>query len=345
MNITKSEFGYTARNEPVSLYRMENSSGASVTVSDYGCRLISIFVPDKKGELIDVCLGLRDMEQYLMDDASMGVVAGRCANRIAKGQFTLNGTSYQLAVNNGPNHLHGGPTGFGQRVWNTKIVDDKVVFSRLSPDGEEGYPGNLNVSVTYGWSEDNELSIVYEASSDADTLFSVTSHGYYNLNGQGIDTVLDHELRIDADSMTEVDETQIPTGNILPVEGTPFDFREFKTIGQDIKAANAQLAITDTYDHNLVVNGTGLREAAVLQSKKSGIRMTCFTDQPGLQLYVPCYALHQKGKNDIDYPAFSSVCLETQHFPDSINHPDFPSVVLKAGEHYRSKTLYHFCVI
>lgn len=227
----------------------------------------------------------------------------------------------------------------------TKIVDDKVVFSRQSPDGEEGYPGNLNVSVTYGWSEDNELSIVYEASSDADTVFSVTSHGYYNLDGQGSNTVLDHELRIDADNMTEMDETQIPTGNIIPVDGTPFDFREFKTIGQDIKAENAQLAITDTYDHNLIINGTGLREAAVLQSKKSGIRMTCFTDQPGLQLYVPCYVLHQKGKNDIDYPAFSSVCLETQHFPDSINHPDFPSVVLKAGEHFRSKTLYHFSVM
>lgn len=345
MNITKSEFGITPQNESVSLYRIENASGASVTVCNYGCRLISIVVPNKRGELTDVCLGLRDFEQYLVDNSSLGVVAGRCANRIAKGQFTLNDTTYRLAINNGENHLHGGPTGFGQRVWNAKISDDKVIFSRVSPDGEEGYPGNLSVSVTYGWSEDNELSILYEATSDADTLFSVTSHGYFNLDGEGSETVLDHELRIDADGITPVDATQIPTGEILPVEGTPFDFRTFKTIGQDIHADDAQLAVGGTYDHNFVLNGTCFREAAVLQSKKSGIRMTCFTDQPGLQMYVPCQPIPQKGKNDKDYAPFSSVCLETQHFPDSINHPDFPSVVLKAGENYKSKTVYHFSVM
>ena len=342
MNITKSEYGVTDAGEAISLYRIENASGASVTVSDYGCRLISIYVPDKKGNLIDVCLGLRDCGQYLEDDASLGAVVGRCANRIADASFTLNDTNYELAVNNGPNHLHGGPTGFGQRVWHAKVADGKVIFSRVSADGEEGYPGNLTVSVTYAWSEDNELSISYEATSDKDTVFNVTNHGYFNLNGQGADTVLDHELRVDADTYTEFNNVQIPTGKILSVENTPFDFREFKKLRQDIYSTHPQFALSGTYDHNLIINGSGLREAAVLQSAQSGIRMTCFTDQPGLQVYIPCYVLHQKGKNDVDYPAFSSVCLETQHYPDSIHHPDFPSVVIKAGETFKSKTLFHF---
>lgn len=345
MNVTKSEYGTAPNGETISLYRMENASGASVTVSDYGCRIISIFVPDKTGELIDVCLGLNGCEEYLKDDASLGAVVGRCANRIANGVFTLNGQTYQLAINNGPNHLHGGPTGFATRVWNAKISGDKVIFSRFSPDGEENYPGNLNVSVTYGWSEDNELSIAYEATTDQDTVFSVTSHGYFNLSGQGSDTVLDHELHIDADQMTESDPYQCPTGKLLSVENTPFDFRKFKTIGQDFENSDPQFTICGTYDHNLLLNGSGLREAAILQSPVSGIRMTCFTDQPGIQVYVPNYVLHQKGKNNIDYPAFSSVCLETQHYPDSIHHPEFPSVVLKADETFKSKTLYHFSVV
>ena len=183
MKITKNEFGMTKDNQPISLYTIENASGASVTLSDYGCRIIKIMVPNKEGKLTDVILGLMNADEYLADDASLGAVVGRCANRIAKGHFTLNDKEYNLAINNGPNHLHGGPTGFAQRVWTGKVTDDKVTFTRISPDGEEGYPGNLTVSVTYGWSEDNELSIVYEASCDQDTVFSVTSHGYFNLNG------------------------------------------------------------------------------------------------------------------------------------------------------------------
>ena len=220
-----------------------------------------------------------------------------------------------------------------------------AIAERISPDGEEGYPGNLTVSVTYGWSEDNELSIVYEASCDQDTVFSVTSHGYFNLNGEGNGTVLDQELRIDADAITELDDTQCPTGAFLSVEGSPFDFREMKKIGDGIHCDNAQLKLGGTYDHNFVINGDGLREAAVLQSKESGIRLTCFTDQPGVQLYVPCYTLHQKGIDGKDYPPYSAVCLETQHYPNAINIEHFPSVVLKAGENFRSKTLYHFSVM
>lgn len=345
MKITKNEFGMTKDNQPISLYTIENASGASVTLSDYGCRIIKIMVPNKEGKLTDVILGLMNADEYLADDASLGAVVGRCANRIAKGHFTLNDKEYNLAINNGPNHLHGGPTGFAQRVWAGKVTDDKVTFTRISPDGEEGYPGNLTVSVTYGWSEDNELSIVYEASCDQDTVFSVTSHGYFNLNGEGNGTVLDQELRIDADAITELDDTQCPTGAFLSVEGSPFDFREMKKIGDGIHCDNAQLKLGGTYDHNFVINGDGLREAAVLQSNESGIRLTCFTDQPGVQLYVPCYTLHQKGIDGKDYPPYSAVCLETQHYPNAINIEHFPSVVLKAGENFRSKTLYHFSVM
>lgn len=345
MKITKKEFGITDDNQAFSLYTIENTSGASVTVSDYGCRLIRLEVPDKKGVLTDVSLGYNDASAYAHDQASLGAVVGRCANRIAKGHFTLNGNEYQLALNNGPNHLHGGPGGFGQRVFLAKISDDKVIFSRTSPDGEEGYPGNLQFSVTYGWSEDNELSITYEATCDTDTVFSVTSHGYFNLDGVNAENALDHELRIYSDSITAVDSTMAANGKILPVEGTPFDFREMKRIGQDITADHQQLALTGTYDQNFIINGDGLREAAVLQSRKSGIRMTCFTDQPGLQVYVPTGALPFPGKNGSDYPAFSSVCLETQQFPNAVNIPEFPSVILRAGETYRSKTLYHFSII
>ncbi len=345
MKISKSTYGTTAQGASVSRYRIENESKASVTVSDYGCRLMQITVPDRRGQMTNVCLELSDLNEYLNDDASLGVVAGRCANRIANGRFTLNGKTYTLSRNNGPNHLHGGPTGFGRRIWDGKISGDTVVFSRLSPDGEEGYPGNLNVSVTYGWSDCNELSILYEASCDADTVFSVTSHGYFNLDGAGSPTVLNHELSIDSDFFTEIDNTQIPTGRILPVADTPLDFRSFKTIGADINAENSQLAITGTYDHNLVLNGDGFRRAAILQSKNSGIRMTCLTDQPALQLYVPNQSIHRTGKDRCAYPAFSSVCLETQHYPDSVHHPDFPSVILKAGETYQTRTIYRFSIM
>ena len=211
-----------------------------------------------------------------------------------------------------------------------------------SYDGEEGYPGNLTLSVTYSWSEDNELSLLYEASTDADTLLNVTSHGYFNLNGEGSSDILSHELFIDADQITELDDSQAPTGRFLPVEGTPFDFRSMHTIGKMMDSDYEQYHKFGTYDHNFVINGTGFREAAVLQSKESGIRMTCFTDQPGMQLYVANQPIKVTGKNGTQYARHTSVCLETQHFPDAINHDNFPSIVLTPDEPFRSKTLYHF---
>lgn len=342
MKILKSDFGTTNTGENIHIYHLENPSGAYVEVIDFGCRLVKIVVPDREGHMTDVCLGLDTVEGYEQDTASLGAIVGRVANRIKDGRFSLNGKDYQLAINNGTNHLHGGLIGYGSKLWDAKISDDKVTFTMESSDGEEGYPGNLVLSVTYGWSEDNELSILYEASTDADTLLNVTSHGYFNLNGEGGSDVLSHELFIDADEITELDDSQAPTGKMLPVDDTPFDFRTMHTIGKLMHSDCEQFRKFGTYDHNFVINGTGLREAAVLQSKESGIRMTCFTDQPGMQLYVADQAMALPGKDGKSYEQHTSVCLETQHFPDAINHDNFPSIVLTPEEPFRSKTLYHF---
>ena len=342
MKITKSDFGTTNTGENIYIYHLENASGAYVEIINFGCRLVKIVVPDREGNMTDVCLGFNSMDGYANDNASLGAVVGRVANRIKNGHFSLHGKTYQLAVNNGTNHLHGGLIGYGSKTWDSKVKDDKLTLSLDSEDGEEGYPGNLTLSVTYGWSEDNELSILYEASSGADTLLNVTSHGYFNLNGEGSGNVLSHELFIDADQITELDDSQAPTGAFLPVDDTPFDFRTMHTIGKLMHSDYEQFQKFGTYDHNFVINGTGLREAAVLQSKESGIRMTCFTDQPGLQLYVANQPIELPGKDGKTYERHTSVCLETQHFPDAINHDNFPSIVLEPENPFRSKTLYHF---
>lgn len=342
MKIIKSEFGVTSAGETVSLFHMENNSGAYIEVLDFGARIHKLVVPNKNGELTDVCLSVATMEDYEVERAYYGSVCGRVANRICNGRFTLNGENYQLAINNGPNHLHGGAVGYSHKMWKSAIKDDKLILTMESPDGEENYPGNLTLNVTYSWSEDNEIGILYEASCDKDTLLNVTNHTYFNLNGEGNTNILNHEMFIDADAITPVNHNLIPTGELLPVEGTPFDFRTLHTIGKFMDSDYPQFADCGTYDHNFVINGTGLREAAVLQSKDSGIRVTCFTDQPGIQIYVAAKESDYIGKYGEHYPVHASVCLETQHFPDSINHDNFPSVVLKAGEPFRSKTLYHF---
>lgn len=342
MKISKSDFGNTNTGETIHIYRLENAGGAYVEITDFGCRLVKIVVPDREGHFRDVCLGLDSGDAYVKDNSSLGAVVGRVANRIKNGHFSLNGKDYQLAINNGTNHLHGGIVGYGSKLWESKTETDKLVLTMHSEDGEEGYPGNLTLTVTYGWSEDNELSILYEASTDADTLLNVTSHGYFNLNGEGNGSILSHDLFIDADAITELDASQAPTGTTLPVDGTPFDFRTMHAIGKAMDSDYEQFKKFGTYDHNFIINGTGLREAAVLQSKESGIRMTCFTDQPGLQLYVANQPMDLPGKDGKTYDRHASVCLETQHFPDAVNHDNFPSIVLHPEEPFRSKTLYHF---
>lgn len=342
MKISRTDFGTTNTGENISIYHLENNSGAYVEIINFGCRLVKIVVPDRSGNMTDICLGFDSIDGYEQDNASLGAIVGRVANRIKDGHFFLNGKEYQLAVNNGTNHLHGGLIGYGSKPWEAKIKDERLILTMHSVDGDEGYPGNLTLSVTYGWSDDNELSILYEASADADTLFNATSHGYFNLNGAGSTDVLSHELFIDADVITELDDTQAPTGRLIPVDGTPFDFRTMHTIGKLMHSEHEQFQKFGTYDHNFVINGMGLREAAVLQSKDSGIRMTCFTDQPGLQLYVANQEMALPGKDGMRYGSHTSVCLETQHFPDAINHENFPSIVLTPDEPFRSKTLYHF---
>ncbi|MCC8017621.1 MAG: galactose mutarotase [Lachnospiraceae bacterium] len=342
MNITKQSFGVTSDGQNAYLYCMKNSGGAYVSVTSFGCRIVSICVPDQEGKLRDVCLGYDTLAEYEQDTASFGAVVGRHANRIAKGEFSLNGQTYSLAVNNGPNHLHGGLRGFHYYNWDSCIEGNTVRFTRVSPDGEEGYPGTLTMNVTYSWGEDNELSIFYEARTDQDTVFNTTNHAYFNLDGENADTVLNHLLLINASQFTETDENDLTTGRILDVAGTPMDFTTAKPIGKDIRADYYQLRHSRTYDHNFVLSGSGLTEAAVLSSPQSGIRMTCFTDQPGMQLYVPAGSPSAHGKKGRCYPAYGSVCLETQHFPNATSHPDFPSVILTPGQPFKSKTIYHF---
>lgn len=342
MKITKSDFGLTNKGECAHKYHLENAGGAYVEITDFGARLVKLAVPDRNGSLTDVCLGFDSVESYEKDTASLGAVCGRVANRIRNGRFCLHGRTYQLAVNNGPNHLHGGIVGYGSRLWKAEMTNNRLVLSLNSADGDEGYPGSLTLTVTYGWSEDNELSILYEASADAETPLNVTNHGYFNLNGEGRGDILSHELFIDADTITELDDSQIPTGTFLPVEDTPFDFRTMHAIGRLMDSEHEQYRKFGTYDHNFVINGDGFREAAVLQSRESGIRMTCFTDQPGLQLYVAGQAIGLPGKDGKIYERRTSVCLETQHFPDAVNHDHFPSVILHPGEPFCSKTVYHF---
>lgn len=343
MEVIKEVFGESEKSGTVHRFILKNSKGASVEILEFGCRIRSICVPDRQGNLRDVVFGIENLAEYEKDDSSVGAVCGRYANRIAKGLFSLNGKEYHLAINNGPNSLHGGPTGFGQRVFTGKETEDGVTLTYTSADGEEGFPGTLKLTVTYRWSEDNELTIVYEAETDQDTILNVTNHAYFNLNGCDSGSVLDHKLTIFSDKIAPNDDTQIPTGEWMDVEGTPFDFREAKAIGRDINEPHPQLtAVKNTYDHCFALNGSGLREAAVLYSEESGIRMTCFTDQPALQLYVNDFLLHSRGKEGKDNVSHGACCLETQHFPDSIHHPNFPDVVLKPGDTFRSETIYNF---
>ena len=327
------------------LYRLTNASGASVDLVDYGCRIRSLRVPDREGTLRDVVYGQADEAEYRKDTSSVGAVVGRVANRIKEGKLHFNGKDYQLAINNGPNNLHGGPTGFGQRVFAAEENAEGLTFARVAPDGEENFPGELTVRVTYQWSDDNALTIGYAATAKGDTVVNLTNHAYFNLNGFGSGTVLDHVLRIGADRLAPNDENQIPTGEFLDVAGTPFDFRAGKPIGQDIKAPHPQLAaVNNTYDHCFALNGEGFREVAELYAPESGIRMTCETDQPALQLYVNDFQFPTVMKEGKRLDAFCACCLETQHFPDSMNRPEFPSIVLKDGETFRSKTVYRFSV-
>jgi aldose 1-epimerase len=349
--VTEASFGALPDGTPVKIFTLTGTRGMEVRAITYGAILVSIAVPDREGRLADVVVGHESLEGYLTRSRFFGAVAGRYANRIAGGQFTLDGRTYPLAKNNGPNHLHGGIKGFDKVVWRAAIGKDRrgpsVVFSRTSPDGEEGYPGTLAVTVTYTVTGKNELVVDYGASTDKPTHINLTQHSYFNLAGEGAGDILGHRLTLDADRYTPVDAGQIPTGVLAPVEGTPFDFRRETPIGARIDADHEQLRIGGGYDHNFVLtrSAPGLSRAARVVEPTSGRTLVVFTTEPGVQFYSANKLDGSiTGKRGHVYGTRSALCLETQHFPDSPNKPQFPSTVLRPAEPYRSTTVFAFGV-
>lgn len=347
--IFREEFGTTADGSAVEIFALKNSGGMEARIMTYGGIVVSLTVPDREGKFDDVVLGYDSLAEYERHTAHFGALIGRYANRIANAQFVLDGEVYQLAANNGPNHLHGGRQGFDRRIWTARPSDRAegaaLELRYVSADGEEGYPGNLDVKACYTLTEANELKIEYWAVADRDTIVNLTNHSYFNLNGAGSPSILDHELLINAGRFTPTDNTSIPHGELRSVEGTPFDFRHRCGIGSRIDADNEQLRFASGYDHNWVLNKTEneLSLAASVFEPTSGRRMDVETTEPGIQFYSGNYLdASMKGKGGREYPFRSGLCLEAQHFPDSPNQPDFPSTVLHPGEEYLQTTVYRF---
>jgi aldose 1-epimerase len=346
MNIRKIDFGTTADGRRVELYVMTNRNAAVAKVCTFGASLLELHMPDRAGRMGNVVLGFDNLRDLEADTSYIGVTAGRCANRIGGGRFALDGKLYTLAVNNGPNHLHGGPGGFSRRLWTAQAADTPdgpaVTFTYVSPDGEEAYPGTLTASVTYTLTQRNELRIDYRATTDRPTIVNLTNHAYFNLAGPGSGDIKGTILQINADHYTPTDDTLIPTGEIAAVAGTPVDFRQPKPIGQDLPRTSIA-----GYDHNFVLNGwkPGLTEpifAVRAYDPATGRQMETWTTEPGVQLYT---AIHFDGTIrglGGPYPKYGGFCLETQHFPDAVNKPQFPSVILRPGQVYTSRTEYRF---
>ncbi len=351
MEIKREHWGELKDGTEVWLYTLANDSGMRAQISTYGGTIVSLWVPDRYGEPGDVVLGFETLAEYVDHSPYFGCVVGRYANRIARGRFTLDGVTYQLACNDGPNHLHGGEVGFDKRVWSSSTRESDqgepvLDLLLISPDGDQGYPGTLRVRVSYTLTDANALRIDYEATTDAPTILNLTNHSYFNLSAGQQASVLDHELRLNADRYTPVDDTLIPTGDLAPVAGTPLDFRSPRPIGARIEADHSQMRIAGGYDHNFVINGEAgtLRLAARVVDPTSGRVMTVRTTEPGVQLYsanfLPLEGL--PGKRGLTYGPRAALCLETQHFPDSPNKPHFPSVILRPGKKFCSTTIYAF---
>jgi aldose 1-epimerase len=349
--IERKPFGKTPAGESVELFTFTRAGAPTIAITNLGGHIVSILAPDRAGRVADVTLGYRDFAGYLGDTSYFGSIVGRYANRIAKGRFALDGKTYTLAVNNGPNSLHGGPTGFQKRVWAPKVVSgpdgDALELTYVSKDGEEGYPGTLTAKVVYSLRADGGLVLDYTATTDAPTVVNLTNHAYFNLAGEGEGTILGHEMQIEADAYTPVDATLIPTGELRPVAGTPFDFRKPVAIGARIDAADEQLKAGGGYDHNFVLRGKmgELRLAARVLEAKSGRVLEVLTTEPGVQFYSGNF-LDGKvvGKSGKAYVRRGALCLEAQHFPDSPNQPGFPSVVLRPGQTYQQTTVYRCTV-
>lgn len=348
MRIEQYGFGTTKSGEEVTAYKIINRSGSSITVIDFGAILESIVVPDAEGNFRDVALGYDNIASYELNPPYFGSTIGRNGNRIEGGTFCINGKDYKLACNeNGKNNLHSGPDGYEHRMWKGEADEEKgcVSFSIFSPAGDQGFPGNFKITVTYTLTEENAVEIHYEGVSDADTVANLTNHSYFNLDGHDAGSIMDHELLVHAEGYTPVDEYSIPYGIVESVEGTPFDFRQFKPIKQDAECVNEQLAHTGGYDHNFCLDGEGMKTAAELVSKKSGILMVVMTDQPGIQFYAGNGIGGPAGKGGVVYGKYAGLALETQHFPNSINVLAFESPKLEAGETYSTTTCYKFSTI
>lgn len=329
------------------LFILTNKNGLEMTVTNYGAKIVSLSVLDKSGTLLDVVTGHNTIEEYLTSqEPYFGAVCGRTGNRIAEGKFVLDGQTYTLAVNNGPNNLHGGIKGFNAVVWDARQIDTQTLeLTYLSKDGEEGFPGNLLSTITYKLTDDNEVEIHYTATTDKPTLINLTNHSYFNLSGAGDPYIGDHLLQINADTYLPTDNTAIPYGKPEEVEGTPMDFRQPTEVGKRINDDFEQLVFGKGYDHNYILNkkGNELSFCARVESPKTGIVMEVLTTEPGVQLYTGNWMTGEfVGKNGQRYPERAALCLETQHYPDSINQPDFPSVVLRPGEKYDTKTIFKF---
>lgn len=339
--------------EAVERYTLTNDNGMEVSILTYGAIVQSIMVPDGDGAMGDVALGFGTIEEYVEQSPYFGAIVGRYANRIAEGTFELDGETYELAINNEPNTLHGGETGFDKVIWSAEEVGSldgpSLTLSYTSPDGEEGYPGTLDVTVTYTVTQNDELRIEYAATTDAPTVINLSNHSYFNLAGEGMGSIFDHELQLNASSYTPVDETAIPTGEIAPVAGTAFDFRTSHPIGQEIRdVTDEQILIGLGYDHNFVLDrdapdDTSMIEAAVVAEPTTGRVMTVSTTEPGVQFYSGNFLNGAfGGKSGGTYRQSDAFCLETQHFPDSPNQPEFPATELRPGEEFSSMTVYAF---
>ncbi len=345
MSVRTSDFGKLADGREVHLYTCTNRHGLVVKLTDYGAIVVSVETPDRTGKLANINVGFSTLEGYLGGHPFFGATVGRFCNRIAKGQFKLDGQTYQLATNNGPNHLHGGVKGFDKALWKAEPVETAntvgVRFTHRSPDGDEGYPGNLDVAVSYLLTEANELRVEFEAKTDKATALNLTNHNYWNLGGVGSGKILQHELTLAADEYLPVDDTLIPTGALAKVAGTPMDFRTPHTIGSRLDQIPAD---PQGYDHCFVVRGTAgkLRPAARVKDPKTGRVLEIETTQPGIQFYTGNFLSGQAG--DAGHGQHEAFCLETQHYPDSPNQPSFPSAILRPGETFREVTVHRFSV-
>jgi aldose 1-epimerase len=347
--VTHSTFGRLPDGTAVDLYTLTNAHGIEVRAMTYGAILVSIRTPDRRGQLADIALGFDALDDYRTRSRYFGAVVGRYGNRIARGRFTIDGRTFTLATNNGVNHLHGGVNGFDKANWRAEPFERDgsvgVVFRHTSPDGEEGYPGTLDATVTYTLTPQDALVVEYSATTDRATHVNLTQHSYFNLAGEGSGDILRHELTINADRYTPVDQGLIPTGELAAVDGTPFDFRRSTPIGARIDADHEQLRFGSGYDHNYVLNGgPALRLAARVVEPTSGRTMDVSTTEPGMQFYAGNHLSGALGKHGHVYAKRSGFCLETQHFPDSPNRPAFPSTLLRPGTTYRTTTVFTFGV-